>query len=442
MAGGTWQSQNKVLPGAYINFKSVPRPMVTVGDRGIGTMPLQLDWGAEGELIDVYSTDMLDGKSLAKVGVTAFDSAAKLLNLMLGNCYMAKIFRLNSGGTRAAADIGGLTARAKYSGTFGNKITVSVVADESLFIVTTFIDGTSKDTQRVMLIEELDDNDFVTFSGEGTFTENAGIPLIGGTNGVEYPPSAYPTYLALASMARWQCMAIPANGITVNPQINTFIKRMRDDEGRYVTAALADYAGADYEGIINSIHGTVIDGETITKDEFTAWVAGATAGAAMTQSNAGRVVRGATQIIGELDVPGQIEALRRGKFILGTNQNGDIAVVNDINSLHTFTPEKNKSWSLNQFIRVIDNWGVDVKNLWEQTYKGKVQNNINGRAIFRSDLIALANEYQRLTAIDEFAGAEDIEVSPGTELNAVLSTSRIKPVVAMTHLYMTVELLG
>ena len=34
MAGGIFASTNKVRPGAYINFKSVPKPMSSVGNRG------------------------------------------------------------------------------------------------------------------------------------------------------------------------------------------------------------------------------------------------------------------------------------------------------------------------------------------------------------------------------------------------------------------------
>ena len=44
--GGTFTTQNKILPGAYINFValgSVPK----VGARGVAALPLELDWGPE-----------------------------------------------------------------------------------------------------------------------------------------------------------------------------------------------------------------------------------------------------------------------------------------------------------------------------------------------------------------------------------------------------------
>ena len=48
--GGTWLAQNKILPGAYINFSSVSKASATLSDRGIAAAPFELDWGAPGVL--------------------------------------------------------------------------------------------------------------------------------------------------------------------------------------------------------------------------------------------------------------------------------------------------------------------------------------------------------------------------------------------------------
>ena len=59
LGGGTFISQNKVLPGAYINFVSVAQASATLSDRGIVTMPLDLDWGAEGKVFEVTAEEFL-----------------------------------------------------------------------------------------------------------------------------------------------------------------------------------------------------------------------------------------------------------------------------------------------------------------------------------------------------------------------------------------------
>lgn len=45
--GGTWVTQNKVIPGAYINVVSAGIASAALSDRGIATMPLELDWGPD-----------------------------------------------------------------------------------------------------------------------------------------------------------------------------------------------------------------------------------------------------------------------------------------------------------------------------------------------------------------------------------------------------------
>ena len=57
LGGGTFTVQNKELTGAYINFVSAANAASALSDRGICTMPLELDWGPEGEVFEVSSGD-------------------------------------------------------------------------------------------------------------------------------------------------------------------------------------------------------------------------------------------------------------------------------------------------------------------------------------------------------------------------------------------------
>ena len=207
MAGGIWLSQNKKRPGAYINFKAVPKSLMTVGDRGIVAMGLPLSWGAEGKLIEVLSSDLIDGTSKKLVGFTAFDSESKLLAGALNYCYKALVYRMDAGGDKATATIGDLEVTAKYAGTFGNKINVAVVADDTLFDVITYVDGAVVDTQKVAEIADLESNDYVDFSGTGDLSASAGTPLEDGTDGTVTEATAYPAMFALLKMAKWQVFA-------------------------------------------------------------------------------------------------------------------------------------------------------------------------------------------------------------------------------------------
>ena len=53
LGGGTFTVQNKILPGAYINFVSAANASTTLSDRGVVAMPFVADWGKENEIIEV-----------------------------------------------------------------------------------------------------------------------------------------------------------------------------------------------------------------------------------------------------------------------------------------------------------------------------------------------------------------------------------------------------
>ena len=442
MAGGTWLSQNKVRPGAYINFKAVRKGSMTTGDRGIVAIPLALSWGKEGELIEVFSADLLNGDTQKAVGFTAFDPESKLLAGALSYCYKALVYRTNAGGDKAEATVGNVKVTAKYSGTYGNKIILAITHDEAdgTWAFITYVDGQSVDKQVVTEAAELESNDYVDFAVlEGELLETAGTPLQGGTDGEAEESTFFPAFLKKLELAKWQVMACLSSTASVKANVQSYIKRLRDDEGRYVQAVVADYDAADYEGIINSISGCVIDGVTFSKEEFVAVVAGMTAGANFNESNTARKVTGATSITNPLTDPQIKDALLHGKFLLSTTSDGDVKVEQDINSLHTYTKDRDYNYSKNRVIRTLDEIGTTTVSTWEKTYMGKIDNNDEGRGLFKADLVQYGNELQRLSGIQEFAGPEDISVEQGRDLDAVLSTWHVKPVDSMEKLYMTVN---
>lgn len=440
MAGGTFITQNKIRPGAYLNFKAVEAPSISVGSRGIVTFAMDLDWGKEGELIDVYSTDITSGDSLAKIGLTAFDKGIRLPSLALSNAYLAKIYRLNKGGAKATKTISGITVTAKYAGTFGNKIALVIKElDNDVFEVSTYANGYAVDTQKVKTPNELVANDYVEFSGGESLTAIASTLLENGTNGTSAVGN-YTEYFKLLKTAQWQTLAIVKNDSGVDAQAITFIKQMREEEGKYVQLVVANSSTADYEGIINNISSVVIDGETISALEFNSYVAGITAGASVVQSNTGKIVEGAESIVDALTNDEIIKALQEGKFVLSQNQDGKIKVEKDINSLHTFTAERNYAFSKNRVIRTLDEIGTSICSIWETTFLGKVSNNEAGRTLFKSSIINYLTELNNIGAIQNFE-SDKVEVLAGNDIDSVVANIAIQPVDSMEILYMTINVI-
>lgn len=439
MAGGTFVTMNKVRPGAYINFESVPKPLMTVAERGIVTMPVAMEWGPEGKMITLLSEDLLNGNSVAKIGYDAFDTESLVFREALKNAYKAYIYRADTGGEKASATIGSLTVAALYTGVVGNKISVAVVEDEEKFKVQTFLNGALKDEQIVSDIGSLVANDWVEFSGEGALTANAGTQLTGGTNGT-LNTTVLTGYFKEAEKFKWNTMAIPLDLQSVGAQVTAFIKRMRDDLGKKCQAVVVDYPNADYEGIISVSQGYKTSTETITKHIFAATVAGMTAGANVNESNTYAVVDAdAVEIIGELSDEEVEEALQSGKFIITRRDDGVIVVEQDINTFKTFVPKKGKEFAKNRVIRCLDEINNTTKLTWEKAYVGKVDNDADGRSTFKADLINFGKQLQNLRAITDFDGNEDINVSKGQNIEDVITDWAITPVDAMEKLYMTVR---
>ena len=65
---GTWESQNKVLPGAYINIRTNEPLSITPGDRGIVVILQEMSAGADGAVYTITATE-----AAWPDGVTAID---------------------------------------------------------------------------------------------------------------------------------------------------------------------------------------------------------------------------------------------------------------------------------------------------------------------------------------------------------------------------------
>lgn len=450
MAGGTFVTYNKIRPGAYINFIAKPQPLLQLSDRGIATVPLAMTWGPELGLIDMVSSDLVDGTSLSKIGYSAIDLESLPYRLVLTGCSRCKFFNLASGGSKSEATLGAASktfkATAKYHGTTGNKIAVVIVKDKvsegdtQTYTVTTLFRNLEMDKQsKLSKPTDLIDNDYIDWDTTSTaeFAETAATNLEGGENGTVDEETAYPLYFKAIKNEIFNTMGIPTDSDLVKAAAELFIKDLRENEGVKVQCVLYDYNKADYEGIIESHQGYEDDIEVVDPVNFVLWVTGITAGADINQSNTAKVIPGATKIIGELSNTEIIDALQKGRFLITKRRDGAIKVEKDINTLYTFTSKKSYDFSKNRVIRVLDEVGNTVSLTWDKSYCGKLDNEDEGRKVFKADLINYGNILQGVKAITNFLGSDDIECLPGPAVDDVIVNWPIQPVDSMEKLYAT-----
>lgn len=440
MAGGNFTVQNKVRPGAYINFKSEGSNSIQAADRGIVALPISLSFG------EVKTMILVDAQTNFKklFGYDILDSQLLLIKEALKRASKVIVYRISSG-NKATKTEGTLTVTAKDVGTRGNDITVKIVADtdvEGSFIVTTYLDGLDVDVQQAKTIQELVNNDYVVFSGTGALTQSAGIVLTGGTD-TEPTSGDYTEYFEKLQLEEFNTIALPVNDTTIKGATVSFVKRMRDNEGKKIQAVLADYPSADYEGILSVKNGVKLaDGTIIDKVKATAFVAGATAGAQVNQSNTYTTYDDAVDTDTKYTNTQIIDALNSGEIVFVPKQD-KVVIEQDINTFTSYSlagSTKGKEFRKNRVIRVLDEVANTVKKTYEDSYIGKADNNENSRLLFKSDIIKYFTTLQDINAIQNFNANNDIEVLVGNELDSVVVNTAIQPVDSMEKLYMTVTL--
>ncbi len=346
---GTWTSQNKIIPGAYVNFRTNNALSITPGDRGIVVLLQEMSTGDAGDIYTITAND----QSKYSNGVTAADKM--LVNEALKGAKTVLVYNLG--------------------------------ADHD-------------DTEVTAALTKLKTISFNT-------------------------------------------LAYPYDGVDYNTNKTTivnWVKAMRADEGVKLQAVLANQA-ADSEAVINVGQGIKLsDGTELTAAQTTAWVAGATAGANVNQSNTGKKYVGAVDVIPRMTKTEMEAAITAGKFIFKVDTAQNVTAVYDINSLTTVTSDKGKQFTKNRVIRTLDGINNDIVEIFESNYIGKVNNTVDGRSLLRATLIEYFNQMQSLSAIQNFV-SDDVKVITGTASDAVVIDCYIQPVDSVEKMYITVNLI-
>ena len=430
LGGGSFTSQNKVLPGTYINVVSAAAASKALSDRGIATMPLELDWGVEGKVFEVKSEDFKDS-SLKLFGYLYDDpKLTGLRDLFLGaNTLYA--YRLNGGGEKASNTY----ATALYGGIRGNdlKTVIMANADETeKYDVITYLGTVKVDTQTVTAANELVANDYVAFKSDAVLEATAGEALTGGTNGT-VDGTAHQNYLNKIESYTFNTMGVVTTDDTTKKLYAAFNKRLRDEMGVKFQLVLYRLA-ADYMGVIN-LKNKITDAG-YSEASLIYWVTGAESGCEVNRSCQNKRYDGEFTIDTDYTQNDLKQALKNGEFVLH-RVNTDVRILDDINSMVAVSDICGEVFKDNQTIRVIDQLANDDAVIFNTKYLGTIPNNASGRTALWSDLVKIRKELQRMGAIENFKDS-DVTVTAGESKKAVVVASAITVVNAMSKLYMTV----
>lgn len=433
LGGGTFLTQNKILPGAYINFISVASASATLSDRGIATIPLDMNWGPEGEVITVELGDFQ--KNSQKIFGYAYtaDELKPMREIFL-HAKKVHFFRLNTSGVKATCTY----ATAKYPGTRGNDLRIVIEANENsqedaaLYDVSTFLGTLQVDQQKaISKMSDLKNNDYVDFNTGASLDLTASTPLTSGTNGT-VEDATFQTYLDKMEAYTFNAMGCLSTNPTITALFASFCKRMRDDVGKKFQVVCFRNL-ADYEGVVSVKNGLVGDTEN---PALIPWATGVVAGTAVNKSATNMDYDGEYAVDTDY-TQSELEAgIMEGSFMFHLVDD-NVVVLEDINTFTSITDEKSSDFSSNQTIRVLDQIANDIAVLFGTKYIGKVPNDASGRISLWNDIVKHHQELQNIRAIENFS-PDNVTVAQGDTKKAVVVADYVTPVNAMAQLYMTV----
>lgn len=438
MAGRTWTTQNKVRPGVYVNVASNGSVSGKMGERGTAALALTLPWGQAGVILKLTAQDDFQ----KKLGYDLTGAELLPVREVLKRAGTLLLYRLNQG-VKAAVTNNGVQVTALYGGERGNALKIVIeknIDDNAQFDVRTLLENTEVDKQTVATAAGLTANDYVEFkpNGPGALTLTAGMPLVGGANGT-VTNAEHSDFLAELEVQDFQTVGLVSEDNTLKALYSAYVKRLRNTEGKKVQAVLSDYATADHEGIISVANGVVLsDGTVVDKAHAVAWVAGATAAAAVNESLTYQAYDDAVDADVRFSHSETVAALTDGELLF-TYNGGRAVVEQDINTFTSFSPDKGKAFSKNRVLRVLDGIAGDLKRIFENYFIGKLPNNEDGRALFWSQCVTYMNDLQNLGAIENFNAQSDIVVTPGADSDSVVLDVAVKPVDSVEKVYMKVK---
>lgn len=440
LGGGKFLTQNKLLPGSYINFVSAKDASIALADRGYVAVALELDWGADGITELTSESFQKDAKKL--LGYDYADDAVKPIRELFKNAKTVYVYRLAATGAVKAKSA---VATAKYVGVKGNKIATLIEANvdvEGKYDVYTLVDGIEVDKQTVEKYDELAANDYVVFDIASGALEAGTQPvyLEGGANGTVNANSEHAKFLAVAESYAFNVLVCNSVEKAIVDLYIAYTKRMRDEVGVKFQTVVYGTVGEDkvdpnYEGVI--VLDTAVAEEGVPVHYGIFYVAGAEAGCEINKTNTNKKYDGEYKFKVDYTKTELENAIKSGKLVFH-KVGDDVRVLVDINSLVEYDMEKGADFSENKTIRILDQIGNDVALEFNTNFLGKIPNDAAGRISFWNALDNYAKTLQNLRAIQEWDNSL-LKISEGETKTSVVVDMVVNIVGTMEKLYMTVR---
>lgn len=466
MAAGSFIFENKVRPGAYIQMKGSASASNLMSERGIVALIGEFDTG--GLVTEISGSDILSGKCADKgFPVELFTDQSSPLYYAYPYVNKMIICRSNVSTSEAASALTGvLSVTAKSAGSGGNDISIIISGEVGAWVVKTSVGGRVMDSQSVASVADLADNVHVRFDlGSGELVEDdlGTHDLSGGESG-EADADDITSILSQLKNLSWntlgycQSMEAPEVGPGKDENVGlilAYARDIRENVGKWRQVVVycspnESSSFADYEGVIVveqcfkvKDYANIGSLLTLKPAASVAFYAAITAGSDVGVSNTYALLPSSVISVTPTfdDTESVIEQIKLGRAIFTSRSDGLFVIEQDINSLHTFTPDRTYPFSKNRCIRALDEIANTKVMAWERMYCGKVDNTDVGRTLFKSEVVRILRDIQNAGGIHDFS-VDDVTVEAGNNVNEIRSYEQVRPTDSMEILYSYVTVIG
>lgn len=440
LGGGTFTVQNKVLPGTYTRMISKAGNTNVWQDRGYATIALPLDWGKENEILTL-SREQFEKHSVSLLGHEETDKELRPIREIFQGAKILHLYNLAKGGTAASAKIGELTVSAVHPGVAGDNISVKIeedISESGLFRIVTSFNDREQDSQSIAKVEDFSPVGLITVSGKlDSSSATVSTKLEGGKNGT-VTAAAHNDYLKKIQGEYFNVIGYAGDDETIRRMYEKFVTEQVYDVGYMCQLVVHKSETANDRFITNVYYDAKGDG--VKAYESVYWYLGQSAGIDLGKSIAAKTYTGETEVETITDTFEAENAIRSGRLVM-IKSDGDVKILEDVNSFTNYSKDLREDWSMNEVVRIVIQRVQNISMLFNKYYMHKELNDEIGRAKLWSDIAWSAKEQfqQQLRIIEDYS-EDDTVVTKGEQKGGVVINDAIKPVVTMAKLYLTVAI--
>ena len=445
MAIGTWETQNKVRPGVYINYVFSEAELINYASEGVLAINYTLPLNPEA-VVEISSADV-KAKNLNKYGVVQGTDAYKYITTLLKYCSKLVLYspKVNDASKARLIVSNEFTATAKYPGKEGNKIAIEIIGEtdkvfntyynDELVAMQTLFNGTS---------ELVGDNEFVTIEITGSVTTSVPTLLTGGADGTVNAGSFTSEFLDKLKTKEIEVLAVNLSEDEYDFSIiQNFIE---DYNANHVQKVVVVYPltgdvvitrNSEFIIALANQTATLSNGLVMDNKLLAGYIGAKEAGADHTVDLTYNLCDDIIEI-SELTNE-QIETnIKQGVMNLSLRSDRSVVIEDDINTLILLSDNQSSSLKSNDTLRLLNDLSYKIVSFGENIVIGKKKATETTLNLVKAQIIEIMNNYAKEQVIVNFDSNNDVSVVFGEQKDGILCTIAIQKTQSAKKLYFSI----